>query len=93
MSGHTPGPWRFDENSFCVVGANGEPIAGLHVAFEVGLSAREAGRNARLIVAAPELLSALTDIANDKEDVGCFYEFERLQDVARAAIARAEGKP
>jgi hypothetical protein len=50
---------------------------------------------ARLIAAAPEMLAALQEIANSKPWQDRFRVFEaigRYQKIARAAIAKAEGK-
>ena len=49
---------------------------------------------ARLIAAAPDLLAALERIANSEEYHGDTFscDFETLQSVARAAIAKATGQ-
>jgi hypothetical protein len=53
----------------------------------------EARANARLMVAAPELLAALQIIADSEEHHGFSFvcDFSTLQGVARAAIAKATG--
>lgn len=84
MSAHTPGPWAVGKNerSDERIEVRAEPL-GLLVALV------EKSSDARLIAAAPELLEALRDVLafdarTDRPDV-----FDR----ARAAIAKAEGKP
>jgi len=92
---HTPGPWTIgDENNQHVEICIGDAVAnlerqdryGLHMVF----SREEMRANARLIVAAPELLEALCDMVSDRNELSdgtlCF---------AKAAIDKAtgEGKP
>lgn len=91
MSGHTPGPWIFDNDWRrwpTVFGSDGIKVAIIEKdktidSFVYELPERFA--NARLIAAAPDMLAALKDVvavADRKTD-----EFDR----ARAAIAKAEG--
>jgi hypothetical protein len=79
--GHTPGPWITED--FAGVWAGNLELA--KIRGEQGLP-REA--NARLIAAAPEMLEALTILANiDPSEI-------TAEDIrkARAAIAKATGK-
>ena len=97
MSNHTPGPWRIDKNDnprnpgyHCRGDCNGQ-------AFEVVFSTPDIRQaDARLVAAAPELLSALKDaefllrksgqIAGPMQD-----SYNRSAADARTAIAHAEG--
>jgi len=83
---HTPGPWR--ASIYCIWGGiNGDTyVAGTQTA--IGADAQEA--NARLIAAAPELLEALEAVVAcwNHHDVGKAY----VEDLARAAIAKAKGE-
>jgi hypothetical protein len=85
---YTPGPWTWGENFRGLYGEGPdneiltyEPYEGMWLTY---CNAREA--NARLIAAAPDLLEALRDVLRVVDCV--VVEF----DVARAAIAKAEGK-
>ena len=91
---HTPGPWFVDINGEGAITApDGMLIARMQNAYRDDL--RES--NARLIAAAPELLAALQDLAEeaarsvypqpDKPD-SAWAKLVR----ARAAIAKATGK-
>ena len=87
MSGHTPGPWKVsspqnDPNAFDIESVSGTKITR-------GYWGTAACADARLISAAPELLSALKEI----------LEAERKREVmpmgwvarAKAAVAKVEG--
>lgn len=90
---HTPGPWKHDENWGLIKYGKTE-ICALH-------SGNLA--NARLIAAAPDLLSALESLAVWHDGEPCFChvhgESERARytphdsycDAARAAITKAKG--
>lgn len=58
---HTPGPWkvRRDENVFDVITQNGNGITACSCADRIDVKEDEA--NARLIAAAPDMLSALKE--------------------------------
>ena len=106
MSGHTPGPWRvgnaytsrsvgnaYSSRSAYAVAAE---FPGGHVAFV------ESKENAALIAAAPELLEALRPFAAIEECGVGVQVGDHAEEVcaecsqvmrARAAIAKAEGKP
>ncbi len=96
MSGHTPGEWDWGPASgtqdalmrparvFVVAGGTSRDIA------EVGLDRiGEANANARLIAAAPEMLGALESLALMAETDP---ELSDMARIARAAIAKAEGR-
>lgn len=88
MSEFTPGPWEVvsaTDND----GRSRRYVDARHASVEVaycGMDGAETVANARLIAAAPELLEALTRIANvDKEPMLASEVIE----LARAAIAKA----
>lgn len=78
---HTPGPWRISEAHNDVVDEMGRTIA------EVVEWTDVAPANARLIAAAPMMLSALLLINEDKDGSG--FVCEEAMDIIRGAIARA----
>lgn len=88
---HTPGPWT--------VGQVGQVMAGGHVLADCySCDDEQADVDARLMAAAPDLLEALKDIADDYTDR---FDLEspstnpgikhRVR-LARAAIAKAQGE-
>jgi len=90
MSAHTPGPWIIRGNS--IIADETEERLEMRVRIHSG-SREDIKANARLIAAAPDLLSELTallamcerqDDFNDDSDGG-------MLDRARAAIAKATG--
>jgi len=86
---HTPGPWETSSN------ASGEldiccPDAGDMIADLSGCDNADA--NARLIAAAPELLEALRIIKSRTTACGNNRRLQRIQAIALAAIAKAEGR-
>lgn len=88
---HTPGPWRKSNANPWIYGGNGEYIA---LVESQGKEADSA--NARLIAAAPDLLSVLQQAYNamawDIPGGGLSdQEEEELLETIRAAIAKAEG--
>lgn len=94
MSGHTPGPWRFEPGDkftkpYVVRGREG----GFQV---MGLSTEREEADAKLIAAAPDLLEALEAMVFAAGAVAVPHEGERkcLQlgvDIALKAIAKAKG--
>lgn len=91
---HTPGPWhiaRFDATTVEIRSERGLIVA------EVGNTSTEDDANARLIAAAPELLSALQRIADRNltylsgKVMGDQISYEDVA-AARAAIAKATGE-
>ena len=97
QTGYSPGPWtsRVNTDSAArfleIIGDRGWPIA--HVYFG---TTQEATANARLIAAAPELLSALVRIMEYAHDGAAIRDINTSEQPefinARAAIAKAEGK-
>lgn len=96
---HTPGPWTaspaYECNDYCIH-ARGIPwqLAYLaeHSRIEWPLEA-----NARLIAAAPEMLDALKKIDELGSDISIeglssYSDLMRAGTIARAAIAKAEGR-
>lgn len=101
---HTPGPWRVEEGTTLIWGdcnpddtttyGMGYPIAECRMTPSASWARgpkkyEEAEANTRLIAAAPDLLRAAELIVDwlDEEEGA-----HRLCDVARAAIAKAEGR-
>lgn len=88
MSGHTPAPWEvrtplMDPNAYDVYGGGAQITRGYW--------AHNGKADARLIAAAPDLLEALRRI----DRIACEHQrgaIGEAQAVARAAIAKAEGK-
>lgn len=97
---HTPGPWEiggslisFDGKPVGFVLHNPESTKGLGKLWprdcdRFAPRLPEADANARLIAAAPDLLDALRYIVEWNPDN---WSAERARDLARAAIAKAEG--
>jgi hypothetical protein len=80
---HTPGPWKIGKDTR-VIGADSEVVC-------FGNSANDKNKaNARLIAAAPELLEALKEIIGECPDPKLPYG-HRINEIARAAIAKAQG--
>jgi len=92
-SKHTPGPWKaipcpspMDKSAFGVAAV--EPMRGRIDSSLQGMT--EA--NARLIAAAPDLLEACKQLVNAAyKPCGHQYDCICAGDLARAAIAKAEG--
>ena len=102
MSTHTPGPWTI--HSEAANAASGSPInseirGGHHVVVRLGtMHADSTKANARLIAAAPDLLAALLEISRCCDERASFDGDPAMKrwcaatsEVARAAIAKAEG--
>lgn len=81
MNAHTPGPWVVIDGRILPVNYSleGAPLATVHARKKPGMQ----GANAALIAAAPDLLNALTVLANAAESFGIPV------DAARAAITKA----
>jgi hypothetical protein len=88
---HTPGPWAAapTDGGFAVYEDDGEGN-GDHIQCIPGHPRGEA--NARLIAAAPELLSALRDMVQREAYLYPDSESNVILDAARAAIAKATGQ-
>jgi hypothetical protein len=109
MNKHTPGPWKAidvtSEKSLVYrrIDGNGKKMIGFAGVYKMK-DKSESEANARLIIAAPELLEALHDIVGDLAEeyfirAGTYTDGEPLQaalrsalDRAHAAIAKAEGE-
>lgn len=91
MSAHTPGPWKAEYSE----GDEWEVLAGanLPIAYISGWAGRSAKVNARLIAAAPDLLAALAGIIEIGKRDMTNPKYDAYFEEARAAIAKAEGKP
>lgn len=96
MSGkHTPGPWFAEpmvgETDAIWIGNADGYVA--QITREDGLEAGD-WADARLIAAAPDMLAALEAIAEAEEFDGDSFvcDFQTLQGIARAAMAKAKGK-
>ena len=101
---HTPGPWntRIEKRTRLICDANGNQIAAIRPVSRYGIDGDDAA-NARLIVAAPDLLGAarfalayLEDHASETSEGDYDAEYAASCDAAvvglRAAIAKAEGR-
>jgi hypothetical protein len=93
---HTPGPWVYDSfgHTSFAFNDNREDYSA-RIEWAPDMSDEEVDANARLISAAPALLSAL-ELAADELDqwIGNDYADEKThaaQNAARAAIAKARG--
>ena len=90
----TPGPWRVvaepgDYFTTLTVMSPDFYIASIHE----GLPGEDEGEaNARLIAAAPDLYAALEDIASRGYQGMFDPHYRKLQDIARAARAKARGE-
>lgn len=94
MSAHTPGPWEASIQGGRFVLANDTVLlTGLRLVAEVsGGSPASATDNTHLISAAPELFESLKALVGLAERRGRLDEYRDALDVARAAIAKAEGR-
>ncbi len=97
MSKHTPGPWHATvppSSDIHFIRNIDSDDAGQIAKVRVGpvLEQAEALANARLIAAAPDLLEALECLQEWVDN--CFQEYSDAEvcSVARAAIAKAEGR-
>ena len=95
--GHTPGPWKWQQNCIIAVPPDGDVIV-LHTTRPgTGINIRQP--DARLIAAAPELLAACKTAAIVLEQAEAALDlFERSHNINTAmkrlkdAIDKAEGK-
>lgn len=107
MSTHTPGPWSYwsGYNPFDKLEAQVTANGGDIVIASYNSLIEQGEANACLMAAAPELLKALERIARE-HDCGCApcvgscrskealeITVEEIQEIARAAIAKARVKP
>lgn len=101
---HTSGPWRMSDHGdkrhrefaiMCDKGGkdgDGGKVASVYAGFGHHFTFEEAEAHARLIAAAPELLAALKTLCDPNWARVDPDGFAILQERARAAIAKAEGK-
>lgn len=88
MSEHTPGPWKFMENG--LIAGNGESeVVGVFHADRKATKERKAANRA-LLLAAPELLEAATNLLSYLPESGDPFQ-DKLEAALVAAIAKAEG--
>ena len=118
MSGHTPGPWTVEDNAImasvgahictvstsddfpCLTESDDKTEAEVRSDCDI-----ECEANARLIAAAPDLLTALSELLHaysepdrrlccDGRDCGCMgaTAHQEAEHYARKAIAKAEGR-
>lgn len=85
---HTPGPWEVTDYGVEFEGARFGEVAFVVSKEREQFEATEA--NARLIAAAPDLLSALEDFISALDGGAVNYDY--LAASARAAIAKARGE-
>lgn len=100
MSKHTPGPWTFGHwgNHFWVSpDKSGQSQKVAQVIWDMGEAVEEGRENARLIAAAPELLTELKHVIRLLEPLENNGNLNvpglATLNGARAAIAKAEGRP
>jgi hypothetical protein len=81
---HTPGPWKWSDEGAYIVATHAD--LGSIVIAKIAFVAAESVANGHLMTAAPELLAALKAVVSvaDRKTA----EF----DLARSAIAKAEGR-
>lgn len=87
---HTPGPWKL-KRSGTISDNNGELVA--TTGYRVAVYSEEDDANARLIAAAPELLSAgewMLALIDGKEQMP--KPGDEVAEALRAAIAKARGE-
>lgn len=100
MSKHTKAPWWFSYNGPKHDAQVQAPNCDVAIAADIGMREQHAEderkANGNLIAAAPELLQALRDLIDGPLGGLSGEEFTQrsaLLEAARAAIAKAEGKP
>lgn len=97
---HSPAPWRAPRGSVGIFAANGDHVCTMEAPFGIPESFEA---DAAMIAAAPDMLAALravvaADDANMADAVdyrtghGEFASLRRAAGLARAVIARAEGR-
>lgn len=92
MSAHTPGPWKLEGWSAGDSRGWSVTIPGQQARIDVTEWSEESEANANLLAVAPVMYEALLEIAHGL--AGPDEDFVQFIDrIARAAIAKAEGKP
>ncbi|CAB5567667.1 MULTISPECIES: hypothetical protein [Providencia] len=93
----TPGPWVIDEWSMTGINSESKHVALVnysHHGLPNDVYGDEHEANANLIAAAPELLEALIELTESaKEAIDGLGDLSDAIDTAKAAIAKALGKP
>ena len=103
MSQHTPGPWTIEpEHIDDEDGSYHEPVImandGMLIVAVIRVGTGQDEANARLIAAAPDLLTALVEIAKGEGRFSCdplehaSNTIDDMKALALAAIAKAEGR-
>ena len=87
QAAHTPGPWK-EKRKLAIYSSDDEPICTVFPAETEGQSAADA----RLVAAAPDLLSALRGAVGYAEMEGGFCDPPAWYIFAKNAIDRAEGR-
>lgn len=91
---HSPAPWKMNvtRSPASILDANSDCIAKVYLTdYKTKQRDQTHVANANLIVAAPELLSALRDLIGQKDfNPARLLSALHLWDAARAAIAKAE---
>lgn len=87
---YTPAPWQIDYSGNCHIGITDENDRTLAFCSLQNEDCAENEANARLIAAAPDLLSALEELCADKY-LSDPINADRMKN-ARAAIAKAKGE-
>ena len=88
MSGHTPGPWKWEDDNHVLWAQGGKKVIDAAPYEGMWLAGENEEADARLIAAAPDLLEALQDCL---ENTGGGWISAGVIDRARAAIAKATG--
>lgn len=88
---HTPGPWKHSPSGLAITAKDAPLNSPICWTYETDITHAERLANARLIAAAPELLEALKRTTADLERLKTTL-FDDTIDIARAVLAKAEGR-
>lgn len=96
---HTPGPWKLSESASRVILGKSEHSGLMGVCVMQNAQSEHYDANARLIAAAPDMLTALEELFKHCAMIHKYggeasnvREADRAQQLALAAIAKARGK-
>lgn len=96
MSKHTPGPWEITVNNYDHYGIHQAGMNGMAIIWINKQHSEMDDANARLIAAAPELLEALRQAADELDAImnqkGHTAKTRAIRDTSYAAIAKAQGE-